>query len=117
MFPDATLSLYAGGVTSWRIMPQEGASSSITEFDYYHEVETGSKEFEYYFRFSRTVALEDLELVERAQINLNFGIYTERLLNPDQENDYQTQVLDTCSAQFEKEWEQDTSWSAQPSLS
>ncbi|VUC35328.1 unnamed protein product [Clonostachys rosea] len=116
MFPNATLSLYAGGVTSWRIMPQEDASSSVMEFDYYHEAEAGSKEFEDYFKFTRTVALEDLELAERAQINLNIGIYTEGLLNPNKENGvsyYQTQVLDMCSAQYEKEQEQDTSSSAQ----
>lgn len=86
MFPNATLSLYADGVTSWRIMPQEDASSSIIEFDYYHEADAGSKEFEVYFNFTRIVALEDLELSERAQMNLNIGIYIEGLLNPNKEN-------------------------------
>ncbi|KAK7221777.1 hypothetical protein V2G26_009780 [Clonostachys chloroleuca] len=58
-------------------------------------------EFEVYFNFTRIVALEDLELSERAQMNLNIGIYIEGLLNPNKENGisyHQTQVLDMlCS--------------------
>ena len=50
------------------------------EFDYYH-VETGEK-FEEYFKFVRQVAMEDYELCEKAQENLEKGIYTEGILNP-----------------------------------
>lgn len=50
------------------------------EFDYYHEA-TGD-EFEEYYRFVRRVADEDSELCEKAQANLEKGIYTKGRLNP-----------------------------------
>jgi Ring hydroxylating alpha subunit (catalytic domain) len=63
------------------------------EFDYYHQ---GSDvEFEEYFKFVRQVALEDFELCEKAQSNLQKGIYREEILNPKKENGvafYQQQV-------------------------
>ena len=54
------------------------------EFDYYHE-ETGEK-FEQYFKFVRQVAMEDFELCEKAQENLEKGVYSEGILNPIKEN-------------------------------
>lgn len=54
------------------------------EFDYYH-VEEGDK-FEEYYKFVRQVALEDYELCEKAQANLEKGIYHEGILNPEKES-------------------------------
>jgi hypothetical protein len=54
------------------------------EFDYYH-VEEGDK-FEEYYKFVRQVALEDFELCEKAQANLEKGIYHEGILNPEKES-------------------------------
>jgi hypothetical protein len=54
------------------------------EFDYYHK-ESGHK-FEEYYRFVRQVAMEDYELCEKAQSNLEKGVYSEGILNPEQEN-------------------------------
>lgn len=54
------------------------------EFDYYH-VEEGEK-FEEYYKFVRQVALEDFELCEKAQANLEKGIYHEGILNPEKES-------------------------------
>ena len=54
------------------------------EFDYYHE-ETGEK-FEQFFKFVRQVAMEDFELCEKAQENLEKGVYSEGILNPIKEN-------------------------------
>lgn len=56
------------------------------EFDYYHQAPLESEEFENYYRFARNVALEDIELCEKAQTNYNVGIYSEGLLNPQKEN-------------------------------
>lgn len=53
------------------------------EFDYYHQ---GTEaEFEEYYRFVRQVALEDFELCEKAQANLEKGVYGEGILNPNKE--------------------------------
>ncbi|KAM0555895.1 hypothetical protein ACHAPJ_006297 [Fusarium lateritium] len=106
LFPNSTLSIYGGGMTSWRVCPLEDPSHSIMEFDYYHTAPCGSEEFEEYYRFTRNVALEDIELCENTQGNLNVGIYTEGILNPKKENGvmyYQGQVLEMCSAQYEKD--------------
>lgn len=92
------------------------------EFDYYH-METGDK-FEEYFKFVRQVAMEDYELCEKAQGNLEKGIYAEGILNPVKEtgvaceslrqtpiscnndaSDYQQRVLDLVCAQHETEME------------
>lgn len=56
------------------------------EFDYYHQSPEGTPEFEEWFRFTRNVALEDIELCEKSQANLNVGIYSSGLLNPEKEN-------------------------------
>lgn len=53
------------------------------EFDYYH-LESGDK-FEEYFKFVRQVAMEDYELCEKAQENLEKGVYNEGILNPEKE--------------------------------
>lgn len=85
-FPNCTLSMYAGGLTCWRINPTEEPGKSRMEFDYYHQAPLESEEFENYYRFARNVALEDIELCEKAQTNYNVGIYSEGLLNPQKEN-------------------------------
>lgn len=53
------------------------------EFDYFHMQE--GEAFEEYYRFVRQVALEDFELCERAQENLERGVYAEGILNPEKE--------------------------------
>lgn len=86
MFPNCTLSMYAGGMTCWRINPSSEPSKSRMEFDYYHKAPVESQEFEDYYKFARNVAIEDIELCEKAQANYNVGIYSEGLLNPEKEN-------------------------------
>lgn len=86
LFPNCTLSLYAGGLTCWRINPTEEPGKARMEFDYYHEKPEGDPEFEEWYRFTRNVALEDIELCERTQGNLNMGIYISGYLNPEKEN-------------------------------
>ncbi|KAM5352819.1 hypothetical protein ACJ41O_005541 [Fusarium nematophilum] len=105
-FPNSTLNLYGGGMSSFRINPSEDPAKTNMEFDYYHESPAGSEEFERYYKFARTVAVEDHELCEKAQENLNVGIYSEGVLNPNKENGvayYQGRVLEMCAAQFDKE--------------
>lgn len=97
-FPVVTLNVYGGGMSSFRVCPTEnpgvtrnnpGLIQYVTveltivgmEFDYYH-VEEGEK-FEAYYKFVRQVALEDFELCEKAQANLEKGIYHEGILNPE----------------------------------
>lgn len=87
LFPNCTLSLYAGGLTCWRINPVEGdPTKARMEFDYYHKAPAGSAEFEEWYRFARNVAVEDIELCERAQTNFDVGIYSTGVLNPNKEN-------------------------------
>ena len=62
------------------------------EFDYYH-TKTGEK-FEEYFKFVRQVAVEDYELCEKAQENLEKGIYTEGILNPVKETGVACELKD-----------------------
>lgn len=50
------------------------------EFDYYNEV--SGEAFEEYYKFVRQVADEDFDLCEKAQANLEKGVYTEGCLNP-----------------------------------
>jgi hypothetical protein len=74
-------------------MPISDPGMSVMEFDYYHR--GSEEEFEGYFNFVRQVALEDFELCEKAQSNLEKGIYGEGILNPKKENGmafYQQQV-------------------------
>lgn len=74
------------------------------EFDYYHN--GTEEEFEEYYKFVRQVALEDFELCEKAQQNLERGVYGEGVLNPRKENGvvfYQRRVRDCVYRQFEIE--------------
>jgi len=80
IIPNCTLNVYGGGMSSFRICPTEKPGVTRMEFDYYH-TESGDK-FEEYFKFVRQVAIEDFELCEKAQENLEKGIYTEGILNP-----------------------------------
>jgi len=83
-FPNCTLNVYGGGMTSFRVCPAAEPGETRMEFDYYHVAE--GKEFEEYFDFVRQVAMEDFELCETAQGNLERGIYAEGVLNPNKEN-------------------------------
>lgn len=83
-FPICTLNVYGGGMSSFRVCPTEDPGVTRMEFDYYH-VEEGAK-FEDYFQFTRQVAMEDFELCEKAQTNLEKGVYEEGILNPEKES-------------------------------
>lgn len=83
-FPNCTLNVYGGGMSSFRVCPTEDPGVTRMEFDYYH-LEDG-EQFEEYFKFVRQVAMEDFELCEKAQENLEKGVYTEGILNPNKEN-------------------------------
>jgi hypothetical protein len=91
-------------MSCFRACPTSDPGVSIMEFDYYH---SGSeKEFEEYFRFVRQVALEDFELCEKAQSNLEKGIYGEGILNPKKENGvafYQQRVREMVYDHLAKE--------------
>ncbi|OCK80004.1 hypothetical protein K432DRAFT_405076 [Lepidopterella palustris CBS 459.81] len=103
-FPNCTLNVYGGGMSSFRVCPTEKPGITRMEFDYYHK-ETGNK-FEDYFKFVRQVAMEDYELCEKAQENLEKGVYTEGILNPVKETGvafYQQRVLDLVCLQHESE--------------
>ncbi|KAL4738545.1 hypothetical protein BDV11DRAFT_170868 [Aspergillus similis] len=80
-FPNCTLNVYGGGMSSFCVCPTDDPGVTRMEFDYYH-MESGEK-FEEYYRFVRQVAAEDYELCENAQENLNKGIYREGILNPE----------------------------------
>jgi hypothetical protein len=80
-------------MSCFRACPTFDPGVSIMEFDYYYR--GSDEEFEGYFNFVRQVALEDFELCEKAQSNLQKGIYGEGILNPNKENGvafYQQQV-------------------------
>ncbi|KAH7134508.1 hypothetical protein B0J13DRAFT_507053 [Dactylonectria estremocensis] len=105
MFPNSTIALYGGGMSSFRACPQADANRTIMQFDYYHQEPVGSEIFENYYKFARKVAEEDHELCEKAQVNLEVGIYSEGLLNPDKENGvayYQNRVREMCCAEYRK---------------
>jgi hypothetical protein len=91
-------------MSSFRTLPSPNPGISRMEFDYYH---SGSEEeFEEYFKFVRQVAMEDFELCERAQRNLEGGVYGEGILNPVKENGvlfYQRRVKECVYRQFEVE--------------
>jgi hypothetical protein len=79
-FPNCTLNVYGGGMSSFRVCPTADPGVTRMEFDYYH-VDNAEK-FEEYFKFVRQVAMEDFELCEKAQANLEKGVYNEGILNP-----------------------------------
>ncbi|OBS23287.1 hypothetical protein FPOA_03839 [Fusarium poae] len=106
LFPNCTLSLYAGGLTCWRTSPTEEPGKARMEFDYYHEQPEGSPVFEEWYRFTRNVALEDIELCEKSQANHNIGIYNSGFLNPEKENGvvyFHNRVFELCNEQYEME--------------
>jgi hypothetical protein len=84
-FPNCTLNVYGGGMSAFRVCPTADPRTTRMEFDYFH-LTKDPEEFERYFKFVRTVALEDFELCEKAQENLEIGVYTEGILNPEKEN-------------------------------
>lgn len=91
-------------MSSFRTLPSPDPGVSRMEFDYYHSGTDG--EFEEYFKFVRQVALEDFELCEKAQENLERGVYGEGILNPKKENGvafYQQRVRKAVRTLFEKE--------------
>lgn len=83
-FPNCTLNVYGGGMSSFRVCPTEDPSTTRMEFDYFHLRQ--GEDFKEYFKFVRQVAEEDFELCQKAQINLERGIYDRGILNPVKEN-------------------------------
>jgi hypothetical protein len=65
-------------MSSFRTCPSTKPGVARMEFDYYHA--GTDEEFERYFQFVRQVALEDFELCEKAQKNLESGVYGEGIL-------------------------------------
>ncbi len=109
-FPICTLNVYGGGMSSFRTCPTSEPGVSRMEFDYYHK--GTDAEFEEYFKFVRQVAMEDFELCEKAQANLEKGVYGEGILNPKKENGvsfYQQRVRELIYKQHAAEDEQDES--------
>ncbi|SCN97898.1 unnamed protein product [Fusarium fujikuroi] len=105
-FPNSTLNLYGGGISSFRTWPTDDPSKTIMQFDYYHKSSVETQEFQNYYKFARTVATEDNDLCEMAQMNLKVGIYTEGILNPNKENGvihYQKRAFEMCLAELNKE--------------
>lgn len=118
-FPNCTLNVYGGGMTSFRTCPLLPSSSPTTkggdesnqmkariEFDYYHQEPADSDQFATYFQFVRRVALEDYELCEKAQENLENGVYAQGVLNPEKEGGvihYQGLVRKAVVGQFWRE--------------
>ncbi|GAB1206965.1 hypothetical protein APSETT445_005668 [Aspergillus pseudonomiae] len=99
-FPNCTLNVYGGGMSSFRVCPTEAPNITRMEFDYYH-MESGEK-FKEYYKFVRQVAMEDFELCEKAQDNLGRGVYSEGILNPEKENGvsfYQDRVFELVCQQ------------------
>ena len=91
-------------MSSFRTLPSPEPGVSRMEFDYYHS--GTDEEFEEYFKFVRQVAMEDFELCEKAQENLQRGVYGEGILNPKKENGvafYQQRVRKAVRELFEKE--------------
>ncbi|KKK23596.1 hypothetical protein ARAM_007258 [Aspergillus rambellii] len=114
-FPNCTLNVYGGGMSSFRVCPTEDPNVSRMEFDYYH-METGEK-FEEYYRFVRQVATEDYELCEKAQENLTKGVYREGILNPEKENGvsfYQGRVFELVCQQHALDRLQEAKVEAKP---
>lgn len=73
-------------MTCFRVCPTDNPVITRMEFDYYHEEDSNSEAFETYFKFVRKVALEDYELCERAQMNLERGVYCQGVLNREKES-------------------------------
>lgn len=90
-FPNCTLNVYGGGMSSFRVCPTADPHVTRMEFDYYHLAD--GEKFEEYFKFVRQVAMEDFELCEKAQDNLAKGVYHEGILNPEKENGVSCEYL------------------------
>lgn len=102
-FPNCTLNVYGGGMSLFRVCPTSKPGQTRMEFDYFHMQE--GEPFEEYYRFVRQVALEDFELCERAQENLERGVYAEGILNPDKETGVACKSLHPpCSRYSAREW-------------
>lgn len=104
-YPICTLNVYGGGMTCFRVCPTEDPGITRMEFDYYHEEDSDSEAFEQYFKFVRRVALEDYELCERAQMNLEKGVYCQGILNREKESGvihYQQLVRQQVVQMFQK---------------
>ncbi|KAK7987157.1 hypothetical protein PG988_002145 [Apiospora saccharicola] len=106
-FPCCTLNRYGGGMTSFRVCPNDpdGNDPEVTrmEFDYYNL--SDGEAFEEYFKFVRRVGVEDYELCETAQRNLAAGVYSQGVLNPIKENGvahYQRMVRDRVVGEFRR---------------
>ncbi|ODV58245.1 RHO alpha subunit C-terminal catalytic domain-containing protein ASCRUDRAFT_22743, partial [Ascoidea rubescens DSM 1968] len=93
-FPISTLSIYAGGMNCFRVIPIDRKTSRM-EIDYYFNDDNLQsklsddlieKEFENYFKFTRQVQIEDLDLCEATQENLEHGFYKGGFLNPEKES-------------------------------
>ncbi|KAI1343238.1 hypothetical protein F5Y15DRAFT_228411 [Xylariaceae sp. FL0016] len=109
-FPACTLNVYGGGMTSFRVCPTADPGVTRMEFDYYNEKD--GEAFEEYFRFVRKVAIEDYELCEKAQANLERGVYCQGVLNPLKENGvshYQQLVRKMVVDTFKEEQAQEAS--------
>ncbi|KAF1982120.1 Bet v1-like protein [Aulographum hederae CBS 113979] len=103
-FPNCTLNVYGGGMSSFRVCPTDDPNVTRMEFDYYHQ--GVGDVFERYYQFVRQVAMEDFELCEKAQENLLRGVYETGILNPVKETGvafYQQRVLEQVFEQHEKE--------------
>ncbi|KAF2723001.1 hypothetical protein K431DRAFT_311394 [Polychaeton citri CBS 116435] len=104
LFPICTLNVYGGGMSLFRVNPTSDPGTTRMEFDYFN-VDEGEK-FEEYYKFVRQVAIEDFELCEKAQYNLERGIYAEGILNPVKETGvayYQQRVLELCIERHQSE--------------
>ena len=103
-FPNCTLNVYGGGMSSFRVCPTADPAVTRMEFDYYNLKD--GEEFEEYFKFVRKVAMEDYELCEGAQGNLERGIYSQGVLNPEKETGvahYQRLVREMVVEKFKEE--------------
>lgn len=103
-FPNCTLNVYGGGMSSFRVCPTADPGVTRMEFDYYNENDGDA--FEEYFKFVRRVALEDYELCEKAQGNLERGVYCQGILNPRKEtgvSHYQQQVRRMVVGDYKEE--------------
>lgn len=95
-------------MSSFRTLPSATVPGQARmEFDYYHN---GTEaEFGEYYKFVRQVALEDFELCEKAQWNLERGVYGQGILNPIKENGvafYQGKVREAVYRQHRLEREE-----------
>lgn len=85
-FPNCTLQVYAGGMSTFRFCPTDNPIVTHMEFDYFHEDDLLSAEFAKYLAFVKRVAREDRNLCRVAQENINLGIYDTGILNSDKES-------------------------------